>query len=93
MLFRSVQAKLDEETAKDHSLWPCSFVVFRSLRTSTVAAQADWDQAPLTIDVMPAPEFVSVLWKNLSIGLFERFGHVTQRYLKLITLAEAQPSW
>ncbi|KAK2563346.1 CSC1-like protein ERD4 [Acropora cervicornis] len=68
----AVQAKLDEETAKDHSLWPCSFVVFRSLRTSTVAAQADWDQAPLTIDVMPAPEFVSVLWKNLSIGLFER---------------------
>ena len=58
--------------------------MFRSLRTSTVAAQADWDQAPLTIDVMPAPEFVSVLWKNLSIGLFERFGHVIQRYLKLI---------
>lgn len=68
----AVQTKLDEETEKAHDPLPCSFVVFQSLRASTVAAQADWDQAPLTVDVMPAPEFASVLWKNLSIGLWQR---------------------
>jgi len=51
---------------------PSSFVVFRSLRSSSVAAQVNWDHSPLTVDVLPAPELTSVLWKNLSIGLWQR---------------------
>lgn len=68
----ATQAKLDEETEKSHALFPCSFVVFRSLRESSVAVQADWNHSPLTVDVMPAQELASVLWKNLSVGLCQR---------------------
>ena len=71
--FQTAQAKLDAETEKKHTLLPSSFVVFRSLRSSTLANQADWDNSPLAVDVMPAPELTSVLWTNLSIGLWERY--------------------
>lgn len=69
---QEVQAKLDEETEKKHDLLPSSFVVFRSLRSSSVAAQVNWDHSPQTVDVLSAPELTSVLWKNLSIGLWQR---------------------
>lgn len=68
----TAQNKLDVETEKTHTLLPSSFVVFRSLRSSTLANQADWDNSPLAVDVMPAPELTSVLWNNLSIGLWAR---------------------
>ncbi|CAH3184558.1 unnamed protein product, partial [Porites lobata] len=65
----AVQTKLDEETEKKHNLFPCCFVVFRSLRASTLALQSDWDNSPLEVDVIPATELASVLWNNLPIGL------------------------
>lgn len=70
---QTAQNKLDVETEKTHTLLPSSFVVFRSLRSSTLANQADWDNSPLAVDVMPAPELTSVLWNNLSIGLWARY--------------------
>lgn len=69
---QAVKAKLDEETEKKHNLFPCCFVVFRSLRTSTLALQSDWDNSPLEVDVIPATELASVLWNNLPIGLCQR---------------------
>ncbi|KAJ7371194.1 Transmembrane protein 63C [Desmophyllum pertusum] len=51
----AVQTKLDAETEKKHTLLPSSFVVFRSLRASSLATQAKWDPSPLAIDVTPAP--------------------------------------
>lgn len=74
---QTAQAKLDAETEKKHDLLPSSFVVFRSLRSSTLANQADWDNSPLTVDVMPAPELPSVIWNNLSIGLWQRYHILT----------------
>ena len=69
---QAVQAKLDAETEKKHDLLPSSFVVFRTLRTSALAAQAKWEPSPLSFDIMPAPEFSNVIWNNLSIGLWAR---------------------
>lgn len=86
-----MQAKLDEETEKKHDLLPCSFVVFRSLRASTVAVQADWVHSPLTVDVTPAPELASVLWKNLAVGLWQRCNKYIRAVICPAVLHAARP--
>ena len=44
---------------------------------ATTALQVEWDNSPLHIDKMRAPEVSNVIWSNLGVGLWRRyfFGH------------------
>ena len=40
---------------------------------ATTALQVEWDNAPLHIEKMQAPEVSNVIWSNLGVGLWRRY--------------------
>ncbi|KAK3701719.1 hypothetical protein QZH41_018872 [Actinostola sp. cb2023] len=63
---------LEEEKGKDHKALPAAFIIFKSLKTASIAMQCQWDSIPISIGVKPAPEVNNVIWGNLGIGFCSR---------------------
>ncbi|XP_073253634.1 uncharacterized protein [Porites lutea] len=68
----SLQAKLEAEMNRDHSILPAAIVIFRTLRMATTAVQVRWDNSPLAMNMEPAPEVSNMIWNNLAFGLWRR---------------------
>ena len=69
---QTLQSKLEEDVNQEHRTLACAFVIFRSLRMATTAVQTEWDNSPLYIEKMQAPEVSNVIWSNLGVGLWRR---------------------
>lgn len=70
---QTLQTKLEDDVNQEHYTLPCAFVIFRSLRMATTALQVEWDNSPLHIEKMQAPEVSNVIWSNLGVGLWRRY--------------------
>lgn len=68
----TLQSKLEDDVNQEHYTLPCAFVIFRSLRMATTALQVEWDNSPLHLEKMRAPEVSNVIWSNLGVGLWRR---------------------
>jgi len=69
---QTLQNKLEDDANQEHRTLPSAFVIFRSLRMTTTAVQIEWDNSPLNIENMQAPEVSNVIWSNLGVGLWRR---------------------
>ena len=70
---QTLQSKLEDDVNQEHYTLPCAFVIFRSLRMATTALQIEWDNSPLHLEKMRAPEVSNVIWSNLGVGLWRRY--------------------
>ena len=68
-----LQTQLEAEMNREHPTLPCAFIIFRTLRMATTAAQLVWDNCLLGMNTAPAPEVSNVIWNNLSSGLWRRY--------------------
>ena len=73
LYLQTLQSKLEDDVNQEHYTLPCAFVIFRSLRAAMTALQVEWDNSPLHIEKMQAPEVSNVIWSNLGIGLWRRY--------------------
>ena len=73
-----LQTQLEAEMNQEHPTLPCAFIIFRTLRMATSAAQLVWDNCLLGMNTAPAPEVSNVIWNNLSSGLWRRYEPVVR---------------
>ncbi|EDO34123.1 predicted protein [Nematostella vectensis] len=69
---KTLHGLLEEEIERDRPFRPSAFIVFRSLRVASMAAQVLWDDSVRLMNVQPAPDKHDVNWTSLSVGFVSR---------------------